>query len=376
MSNLYITAGFIPGIGSSVSSSGMSRSKGTKKAAKPAPARAAAGGAKKRASSSSAGSSKPAKQKEAKEPKAPKAPKASPTSPAPKGKDGGGAASKGGSPRFFLMKSEPGGGSGVPSAAGARHHGTFSIQQLAALPNQTSCWEGVRNYQVSPVRGVGLVCVVARLPWLSVRAAPDSFQARSLTGPPFPTNDKPRRATSCETRCAWATRPSSITAPARCGSEPCVIRVPIVPSQAGPASRGSHNSHNQSCAYTSRTPIGAGHRGPHRDCEGGLPRPLPVCTSFGGGYGCIIPQATTAGATLRADTPLCIHIRAHHRTRRLSTSTRGAARRARGGSWWTCSSRRRSRTWCVGLMLWEGCGDSDSAIFTNVPPFARSLAAL
>ena len=26
-------------------------------------------------------------------------------------------------------------------------------------------------------------------------------------------------------------------------------------------------------------------------------------------------------------------------------------------------------------MLWEGCGDSDSAIFTNVPPFARSLAA-
>lgn len=117
----------------------MTRSKSTNKA-KPGAARAAAGGAKKRASSST-GSSKPAK-------KDAKAAKASPASPASKGtgtgkgkgKDGGSAAIKGGGgPRFFLMKSEP---------------DTFSIQQLAALPNQTSCWEGVRNYQVSLVRGV------------------------------------------------------------------------------------------------------------------------------------------------------------------------------------------------------------------------------
>jgi hypothetical protein len=47
-----------------------------------------------------------------------------------KGKCGSGSGS---GPRYFLMKSEP---------------DTFSIQQLAGLPKQTSCWEGVRNYQV------------------------------------------------------------------------------------------------------------------------------------------------------------------------------------------------------------------------------------
>lgn len=36
------------------------------------------------------------------------------------------------SPKYWLMKSEP---------------TTFSIDDLAAAPDQTTCWEGVRNYQ-------------------------------------------------------------------------------------------------------------------------------------------------------------------------------------------------------------------------------------
>jgi hypothetical protein len=63
-----------------------------------------------------------------------------------KGKGGSGSG-----PRYFLMKSEP---------------DTFSIQQLAGLPKQTSCWEGVRNYQVRVVGWwywIGLACLLFRL---------------------------------------------------------------------------------------------------------------------------------------------------------------------------------------------------------------------
>ncbi len=95
------------------------------------------GGKKKAAAAGAAGAKKAA---------AAAAPKSSPSKPTAKGtaaaaKAGGGTTSSssakgsatGKGPRYFLMKSEP---------------DTFSLDNLAALPKQVSCWEGVRNYQV------------------------------------------------------------------------------------------------------------------------------------------------------------------------------------------------------------------------------------
>lgn len=130
---------------------------------------ATVGGAKKRASSGGGGSSKASGSK-----LAAKASNASPASSVANGKgtvakaDGGG----GGGPRYFLMKSEP---------------DTFSIQQLAALPNQTSCWEGVRNYQVRR-RGRAVVAKDRSL----VRA-PDQPTLTNLPIPTQITNHKQAR---------------------------------------------------------------------------------------------------------------------------------------------------------------------------------------